>query len=584
MAVYPCSFKTPNKDTQRMPSNSVLTNQTYFLQTKAYLCRMKIGLAQFNPLVGDISGNCQKMLDMAKQSMAQNHDLLVFPELSLTGYPPEDLLHYSGIFNAIQKAMIELALTTNEDFAMLVGAPSLNEGPGKPWFNSVWFLAEGKIQNLIHKSLLPTYDVFDEDRHFEPGTERQPLFWKGKGLAIAICEDTWNIEPENPRYHRDVLTEMRESGFDLIINITASPFHQGQQLKREEMARFHALRFALPFLYVNQVGAHTGLIFDGNSFVMNGQGNIIQTLPSCQEGVWAWDSEADSSPMDIPAADTMEVLYQTLCLGIADFFKKNGFQKAVLGLSGGIDSALVACLAADALGPENVFGVLMPSKHSSSHSITDAEELGMQLGIHLETMPIHDAVNSVENTLGAHLQGKPEDLTQENIQSRIRGLLLMALSNRNGWILLNTTNKSEAAVGYGTLYGDMCGALSVLGDLWKTEVYSLSRWINRFETRIPDSILTKAPSAELRPNQKDSDSLPDYDVLDKLLQKFIVEGLGASELIELGFEANLVHKTLKLVNRSEFKRFQMAPVLRVSNRAFGSGRRMPLTFSFPDFE
>lgn len=545
---------------------------------------MIIGLAQFNPLIGDVSGNCQKMLGMLRQSKAENVDLLVFPELSLTGYPPEDLLHYSEISDAIQQAMIELALETDENFALLVGAPSLNEGPGKPWFNSVWFLAEGKIMNLVHKSLLPTYDVFDEDRHFESGAERLPIFWKGQALAVVICEDTWNIEPERPRYHRDVLSEMRETGFDLIINITASPYHQGQQHQREKMARFHALRFGLPFVYVNQVGANTGLLFDGSSFIMNKNGEVIQQLPPCQEGVWSWNSTNNSSPIAIPAQNKMEVLYQTLSLGISDYFRKNGFKKAVLGLSGGIDSALVACLAADALGPENVHGILMPSKFSSAHSISDAKDLGNRLGIHLEILPIHDSVDALERTLNPHLLGRSPDLTEENIQSRIRGVLLMGLSNRYGWIVLNTTNKSEAAVGYGTLYGDMCGALSVLGDLWKTEVYALSRWLNRREERIPDSILTKAPSAELRPEQKDSDSLPDYDILDPILQKYIVEGFGPSQLIQEGFNPNLVHRILSLVHRSEFKRFQMPPVLRVSTRAFGSGRRMPITFVFPETE
>ncbi|MBM3170726.1 MAG: NAD+ synthase [Bacteroidetes bacterium] len=545
---------------------------------------MKIGLAQFNPLIGNISGNCQKMLGILRQSKAEKVDLLVFPELSLTGYPPEDLLNYTGMFNEIQWAMIELALETDDDFAVLVGAPSLNEGPGKPWFNSVWFLAEGKIMNLIHKSLLPNYDVFDEDRHFESGPKRQPIFWKGSSLAVVICEDTWNIEPEKPRYHRDVLGEMREVGFDLILNITASPYHQGQHKKREEMARFHAVRFGKPFVYVNQVGAHTSLLFDGQSFVMNGLGQVVLQLQACKEELRIWNSNAVSEPPLENRYNEMEVLYQSLCLGISDFFQKNGFKDAVLGLSGGIDSALVACLAADALGPKRVHGILLPSKYSSSHSISDAEELGKNLGIQLETLPIQKSVDSVEISLGQHLLGRPADLTEENIQSRIRGVLLMALSNRHNWILLNTTNKSEAAVGYGTLYGDMCGALSVLGDLWKTEVYALSHWINRNEIRIPESILTKAPSAELRPNQKDSDSLPDYEVLDAILKKGIVEGLGANQIIELGFEKELVHQSLNLVHRSEFKRFQMAPVLRVSPRAFGSGRRMPLTFKFPDFE
>jgi NAD+ synthase (glutamine-hydrolysing) len=544
---------------------------------------MKIGIAQFNPLIGDISGNCKKMLSLMGKAKTEHVDLLVFPELCLTGYPPEDVLHYTGISDLIQAAMIELALETDSEFGILVGAPSLNEGIGKTWFNTVWFLAEGQIVQHIHKSLLPTYDVFDEGRHFEPGAEPQPIFWKGKSIAVAICEDTWNIEPDRPLYHRDVLGEMRNLGFDFIINVTASPYHQGQHQKRIEMARFHAVRFNVPFVYVNQVGGHTGLLFDGRSFAMDATGIPTLQCPACEEGLWYWESQAPKSSPIFFNYPEMDVLYRTLCLGISDYFKKNGFHSAVLGLSGGIDSALVACLAADALGPEKVHGILMPSKFSSTHSISDAEDLGKRLGINLETLPILDSVHSIEKTLGSHLHGRNPDVTEENIQSRIRGVLLMALSNRHGWILLNTTNKSEAAVGYGTLYGDMCGALSILGDVWKTEVYALARWLNKDTERIPESILSKAPSAELRPDQKDSDSLPDYETLDRLLQLHVVEGRGQTELIENGFEPALVSKIVALVHRSEFKRFQMAPVLRVSLRAFGTGRRMPLTFKLPDF-
>lgn len=545
---------------------------------------MKIGLVQFNPLVGDIAGNCRKILDFIQRGKAQHLDLMVFPELSLTGYPPEDLLHYPAMFDAVQSALIQIALETDADFAVLVGAPSLNFDSGKPWFNTAWLLAEGQIMGHQHKTLLPTYDVFDEDRHFEPGAERSPLYWKGKALGLAICEDTWNIEPEQPRYHRDVLTEMNTIGMDFIINMTASPYHQGQRKNRVDMARFHALRFQMPFIYVNQVGGHTGLLFDGQSFVMNAQGEIVLQLPLGEEGLWIWDSESSYPPISTQEYNETEALYKTLCMGISDYFSKNGFKTAVLGLSGGIDSAMVACLAADALGPEHVVGVMLPSKYSSDHSIQDSEELAKRLHIRLEMLPIAEPVNCVEQSLKQHLNHRAADVTEENIQSRMRGLLLMALSNRYGWILLNTTNKSEAAVGYGTLYGDMCGALSILGDLWKTEVYSLARWINRKEECIPESILTKAPSAELRPDQKDSDSLPDYALLDAVLQQFVVEGKSPLEIIDLGFDATVVERIVQLVNRSEFKRHQMAPVLRVSRRAFGSGRRMPLTFKFPEFK
>lgn len=545
---------------------------------------MKIGLVQFNPLVGDIAGNCQKILKFIKKGKAQHLDLMVFPELSLTGYPPEDLLHYPAMFDTVQSALVQIALETNADFGVLVGAPSLNFGGGKSWFNTAWLLAEGQIMDHQHKTLLPNYDVFDEDRHFEPGAERAPLFWKGKALGVAICEDTWNIEPEQPRYHRDVLTEMNGMGMDFIINMTASPYHQGQRKSRIDMARFHAQRFQLPFIYVNQVGGHTGLLFDGQSFVMNAQGDIVLQLPLGEEGLWMWDSEIGYPPISLEGYNETEALYKTMCMGISDYFSKNGFSTAVLGLSGGIDSALVACLAADALGPAHVVGVMLPSRYSSSHSIEDSEELAKRLHIRLEKLPIANPVRSVEQSLQHHLNHRQADVTEENLQSRMRGLLLMALSNRYGWILLNTTNKSEAAVGYGTLYGDMCGALSILGDLWKTEVYDLARWLNREVERIPESILKKAPSAELRPDQKDSDSLPDYSLLDSILQQFVVEGKSPGELIESGFEVALVHRVVQLVNRSEFKRHQMAPVLRVSRRAFGSGRRMPLTFKFPDFE
>jgi NAD+ synthase (glutamine-hydrolysing) len=461
--------------------------------------------------------------------------------------------------------------------AVIVGAPSVNPGiAGKNLFNSAYFISDQKVVFVQHKSLLPNYDVFDEYRYFEPNTLFDVFEFKGHRIALTICEDLWNVN-NDPQYVMEPMAELSILQPDLLINIAASPFHYNQHEIRKEILITNALKYKLPVVYVNHVGAQTELIFDGGSMAMDAEGNTIAACPFFTESLTTFD--LDKPAMENPSVkipDKIERIYEALILGVRDYFSKMGFTKAILGLSGGIDSALTMVIAKEALGAENVLGVLMPSKFSSDHSVNDAIQLAKNLGCKYEIIPIEPAYHTFEETLAPLFTGQPFNIAEENIQARIRAVLLMAVSNKFGHILLNTSNKSEAAVGYGTLYGDMCGGLSVLGDVYKTQVYHLAQFVNREEEIIPENTIQKPPSAELRPDQKDSDSLPEYSILDEILFQYIERRLGPNELIAMGYEDDMVHRILKLVNTSEYKRYQTPPILRISPKAFGMGRRLPI--------
>jgi len=507
---------------------------------------------------------------------------VVFAELALTGYPPRDFLEFDDFIRKSDEAMKLIAVEC-EGIAAIVGAPSVNlTGKGKPLFNSAWFITEGKVQSLTHKSLLPNYDVFDEYRYFEPASEFGVVNYKGKKLAITICEDIWNIG-EIPLYKHFPLDEVAQYSPDLVINIAASPFNYNQGLIRRQVLRENALKYKLPLVYVNHIGAQTELIFDGGSMVCDDGGNIRTSLESFKEDFRiveideSWYGTSPVPKIEIPEMiSDINLVHDALVLGIHDYFTKMGFTKAILGLSGGIDSAVTMALAAEALGPENVRGILLPSEFSSDHSIGDAQQLALNLGSPHDIIPIEEAYKAFEHSLSPYFKELPFGLAEENLQARTRAVLLMAMSNKFGYILLNTSNKSEAAVGYGTLYGEMCGGISVLGDVYKTDVFKLARYINRNQEIIPENSIVKPPSAELRPNQKDSDSLPEYDLLDRLLYQYIEQRKGPRELEAMGFDSALVTRVLRMININEWKRYQTPPILRISPKAFGMGRRMPI--------
>lgn len=537
---------------------------------------MKIALAQLNIHVGNFEQNTQKIIAAINSAKAQGAELVVFSELSVCGYPSRDFLEFKHYIDLCKSSIDEITQHTH-DIAAIVGAPCVNpEAHGKDLFNSAYFLYQGKIQQIIHKALLPTYDVFDEYRYFEPAKTFNVVEFKGQKIAVTICEDIWNVGNDNPLYTFSPLDKLAEQNPSLIINLSASPFSYKQYEERLHVIKANCTRYNLPMIYVNQIGAQTELIFDGGSVVANAQGEIAKQLSFFQEELAIVDTDHLSLKETSQTQPPIARIHDALVLGIRDYFSKLGFKKAIIGLSGGIDSALVLYLAVQALGKENVLSVLLPSGFSSSHSVDDSLQLVEKLGSPHEIIPIEDSFQQYLKTLEPQFKDLPFGLAEENLQARIRGTLLMALSNKFGYILLNTTNKSEAAVGYGTLYGDMCGGLSVLGDVYKTQIYELCRYINRDSEIIPENILTKAPSAELRPNQKDSDSLPDYDILDKVLFQYIENRKGSDELIALGFDEALVKRILKMVNQNEWKRFQAAPILRVSPKAFGMGRRMPI--------
>jgi len=542
---------------------------------------MKIAIAQLNYHIGNFAENTSKIIDYIGKSKAGGAELVVFTELSVTGYYPHDLLERKEFIEQSEEALSQIAAHCI-GIAAIVGGPRINPEPrGKKLFNSAFFMYDGAIQHVVNKSLLPTYDIFDEYRHFEPNKTFSVFDFGGKKIAITICEDLWDEQETQNEFGREKLyqlsplKELSALNPDLVINISASPFSFNQENWRKNILVKNAIKYQLPIVYANQVGAQTELIFDGGSFFINEKGEIQEELNYFEEDFRIIDTEASTQNLQ-PKTEYIERIYHALVLGIRDYFTKMGFKKATLGLSGGIDSALVSVLAVEALGKENVRVLLMPSRYSSDHSINDALHLANNLDIQYENIPIQPMVDSFEQGLSDVFANLQSDITEENIQARTRGILLMAISNKFGNILLNTTNKSECAVGYGTLYGDMNGGLSVLGDVYKTDIFKMANWINRDREIIPFNTILKPPSAELRPDQKDSDSLPDYDILDQILFDYIELNLSPEEIIAKGFERSTVLRTVKMVNTNEYKRFQAPPILRISSKAFGFGRRMPL--------
>jgi len=542
---------------------------------------MKIAIAQLNYHIGNFELNSSKIIDCIQQSKNDGADLVVFSELSVTGYYPHDLLERKEFIEQSHQTLQKIA-SHCIGIAVVVGGPSINPEPrGKKLFNSAFFMNNGTIDHTVNKSLLPTYDIFDEYRHFEPNKKFSVIDFKGVKLAITICEDLWDEQETQNEFGREKLyqlsplKELSALNPDLVINLSASPFSYNQENWRKNILIKNSIKYQLPILYVNQVGAQTELVFDGGSFYLDKNGTIQEELKYFEEDFRIINTEVPLGKLQ-PKTDYIEKIYEALILGIRDYFRKMGFRKATLGLSGGIDSALVLVLAVEALGNENVRVLLMPSRYSSDHSVDDAIKLAANLNVNYEIIPIQAMVDSFEQSLWEVFAGLPADITEENIQARTRGILLMAISNKFGNILLNTTNKSECAVGYGTLYGDMNGGLSVLGDVYKTDIFKMARWINRDREIIPVNTILKPPSAELRPDQKDSDSLPDYDILDQILFDYIELNLSPAEIISKGFDENTVMRTIKMVNNNEYKRFQAPPILRISSKAFGFGRRMPL--------
>jgi NAD+ synthase (glutamine-hydrolysing) len=544
---------------------------------------MKIALAQLNFTIGDFDRNVKKIVEQIHIAKTHHADLIVFPELAVSGYPPRDFLDFSDFIDHCYRSLYHVA-DECKDIAAIIGSPTRNPDlRGKNLFNSALLISEGAIIGQAHKALLPNYDIFDEYRYFEPNRKFNVLEFRGIRIALTICEDIWDIGPD-PLYVADPMEELSKQKPHILINIAASPFHWNQDNERNRILTGNAIKYAIPVVYVNHVGAQTELLFDGNSRVIDSEGRIALKLRSFSEDLGIVEMKMENQSL-IPViqhigsqqtGDKTALIHDALIMGIQDYFQKMDFSKAILGLSGGIDSAVTLALAVKALGSGNVHAVLLPSKFSSGHSIEDALKLAENLGVEYNIISIEEAVRSLDSTMEPYFRGLPFNIAEENIQARIRAIILMAMANKFGYILLNTSNKSEAAVGYGTLYGDMCGGISVLGDVYKTDVYSLANYINRDHEIIPVNSIVKPPSAELRPGQKDSDSLPTYEILDKILHNYIESGKSPQEIIDIGFDKATVLKVLKMVNLNEWKRHQTPPILRVSSKAFGSGRRMPI--------
>jgi NAD+ synthase (glutamine-hydrolysing) len=567
---------------------------------------MKIFLAQQNYHIGNFQLNTEKIILGIQKAKAAGADLVMFPELSVCGYPPRDFLEFNDFIHQCY-ASIEIIKEHADTIGVLIGSPAWNaEKEGKDVFNAAFFLYEKQVKAEIHKTLLPTYDVFDENRYFEPAYEWRCVDFKGKILAITICEDIWNLG-DNPLYRITPMEVLIREKPDMMLNISASPYNYAADVVRRSIMEAHTCKYQIPMFYCNAVGAQTDVVFDGGSLVYDAKGNMVHEMKYFEEDYALFDLNEISSKVaaDQPAPvnkkyyysasevgrdsnileylvdkKNIQEIHDAIILAIRDYFGKMGFSKATLGASGGIDSAVVQALACEALGKDNVHVLLMPSEYSSEHSVSDAVMLSKNLGNRFDIVPIKEVYNSFLQTLEPLFKGLPFGIAEENIQSRTRGNLLMALANKFGYILLNTSNKSELATGYGTLYGDMAGGLSILGDLYKTQVYALAEFINRQREIIPLNILKKAPSAELRPNQKDSDSLPEYDKLDTILYEYIEMRRGPREIIADGYDEALVNRILKLVNTNEYKRNQFCPVIRVSSKAFGTGRRLPIVAKY----
>lgn len=552
---------------------------------------MNIAVAQLNFRINDFEGNLKLMIDAIKKAENEQVDLIVFSELSICGYPPLDFLEQRDFISRCEEN-IRILAGYAKNIGIILGAPAINPNEkGKKLYNAAYLLANKEIAAVRYKTLLPTYDIFDEYRYFEPNEEFNIVEYKGLKIALTICEDIWDDQPVENNFARTRLypvspmDQLIQLHPDIMINISASPFAANRLNAREEVLLQNVSKYKIPLIYCNQVGANTELIFDGASTIIDANGNIVDRFGSFISETRQYRVENLMNPADIRVTNIeanlseeyrIEMMHKALVFGTKDYFLKMGFKKAVLGLSGGIDSALTLVLAIEALGTDNVLPVLMPSQFSSDHSISDSVKLAENLGVKWIRVDIHPMVDTFLKQLRPEFDNLPEDVTEENIQARIRGVILMALANKKNMILLNTSNKSEAAVGYGTLYGDMNGGLSVIGDVYKTDVYALARSINQHQEVIPSHIIDKAPSAELRPDQKDSDSLPDYDVLDAVLYRYIEMKEPLAAIIHAGFSKEIVEKVITMVNRSEYKRFQSPPILRVSSKAFGIGRRMPI--------
>jgi NAD+ synthase (glutamine-hydrolysing) len=543
---------------------------------------MKIALCQCNPVMGDIAGNTKKLIDLLSSGETAGADLLVFPELFVQGYPPRDLLEQTWFLDRGTQALAAVCDSSRKhpDTGILFGFAMPNKRAfGKGLSNAALLVCDGRIVSQHDKSLLPTYDVFDESRYFDPAQARSPVDFKGERLGISICEDAWNDRGLwNLRlpYDFDPVEELADKGATLFINLSASPFHLGKERTRVALAQNHAKRHGRPFILVNQTGGNDELIFDGASIAVDKNGRLRAVLPSFAESVRVVDTASFGPEAQPPVRAPEESAFLALTCGLSDYLAKCGFTKALIGLSGGIDSAVTAALASHALGQDNVWGVTMPSRYSSDGSVEDSRRLAENLGIRFSIVPIEEPFSAYLHTLETVFEGHEPDLTEENIQARIRGTILMALSNKFGHILLSTGNKSELAVGYCTLYGDMNGGLGVISDLPKTMVYKVARYINREREIIPASSMTKPPSAELRPGQKDQDTLPPYDVLDRIIELFVEEGMSAERIRDRGFDQTTVAWVVAAISKSEYKRRQAAPGLRVTPKAFGSGRRFPL--------
>ncbi|WP_345232414.1 NAD+ synthase [Olivibacter ginsenosidimutans] len=541
---------------------------------------MVIAIAQINYHIGNFQENTHKIITTIDQAKEAGADLVVFPEISIGGYLAKDMFRYATFLDACEDSIAQIAVHCQQ-IACIIGAPvRTKRNHAKQLYNAALFIAEGQVQHSIHKTLLPDYDVFDEYRYFEPNDTFQCISYKGITIALTICEDLWRSDLSSI-YTKDPMRELVKQDPDLMINIAASPFSEDHFRTRQAVVRNHINAYKLPAFYVNTIGAHADIIFDGRSMVFDREATLVDVLAAFQEDLRYYRLVHKSiTPLQEPTAVTelssIARVHQALVLGIRDFFAKSGFKKAILGLSGGIDSAVVAALACEALGPENVLCVLLPSVYSTEHSLKDALDLVQATGCLHEIVPIKTITETFDTVLAPVFKGKGMDITEENIQARVRAVILMAISNKHGYILLNTSNKSEAAVGYGTLYGDMAGALGVIGDVFKTKVYELANYLNRNGEIIPKNTITKAPSAELRPDQKDSDSLPEYAILDAVLHRYVELEWSAAAIIADGFEEALVKRVIKLVSSAEFKRYQAPPILRVTRKAFGSGRVMPL--------
>jgi NAD+ synthase (glutamine-hydrolysing) len=546
---------------------------------------MKITVAQLNYHIGNFERNRDLICDSIEKAKLQGSDLIIFSELCIPGYPPLDLLDRLDFIEKCDFTVNEIAKECI-GITAIIGSPTLNKKPeGKKLFNSALVLSEGEVVFSANKALLPTYDIFDEYRYFEPENQFSVFTFKGLKLAITICEDIWDEQPFDNEFEKTRLytvspmEELAKQDPDIIINISASPFSYSKIEAKENIFKTKARKYKIPVISVNQTGANTELIFDGASVIVNNKGEIFRQLPFFEESVQTFcfeDIVSESEMQTSGAHNAIPLIYKAIVTGIRDYFSKTGFKNSIIGLSGGIDSAVCLCLAAEALGNKNVRALLMPSRYSSDHSVIDAVALANNLNIHYDVINIEKPFTSFEEELKPLFHGKMRDVTEENIQARVRAILLMAISNKFGCIVLNTSNKSEAAVGYGTLYGDMAGGLSVIGDIYKSDIFKLAKFINREKEVIPVNILNKLPSAELSPGQLDTDSLPDYSVLDLILYQYIELQKPAKRIILEGSDKETVLKVIRMIDFNEYKRYQAPPVLRISSKAFGAGRRMPL--------